>query len=335
MASIYAEFLANIQQVAIYVTLPSLPTWNTVVTLNGDKVTVTTKHYGSNTTALLPAKVQGPSELVLHDDQSLEHSWRLPVIPDGTRPSTAFPLDAVNDAPWSAFDMTSKASILCLVCLRQKKFQPLVERGKVKVWKDLPSQNWAELMEFWHCHKPSDVSSGKELRTSSKGYSAESSLLAEQGTGLINTTSFLLAEGDCTGLSVRIIPLLLVLRSLDSFLRYPYLPNFLVPLRQQEGDLSRYFSAHGLITDTIAEEKSLVKLGTLSEIILSLFSKRPRWIAHIWCFSTISHASAFHHERLKAHKIHVILARDRCKSQFFSRSKLPTVLHSSEHEYLP
>src|SRR5690606_5003164 len=46
---------------------------------------------------------------------------------------------------------SKQVSIYCANCNAT-----LVENGKVSAWKDLPSKNWAEMMDFWHCHKPDD-----------------------------------------------------------------------------------------------------------------------------------------------------------------------------------
>jgi hypothetical protein len=75
----------------------------------------------------------------------------------------------------------------------------------LKTWKDLPSENWAEMMEFWHCHKPHDHDAKDEDSLGKKGYGASSAIAAQPSVGLVDQTSFLVSEVDCTGLLVSLI----------------------------------------------------------------------------------------------------------------------------------
>lgn len=79
----------------------------------------------------------------------------------------------------------------------------IVEKGQVGEWRDLPSENWAEMMDFWHCHKPDDHDHGnahqhKDTNLASiKGYGANTRFTAQVGVGFVDLASFLLAEDDC------------------------------------------------------------------------------------------------------------------------------------------
>jgi hypothetical protein len=75
--------------------------------------------------------------------------------------------------------------------------------GKIKAWKDLPSENWAEMMEFWHCHKPEDDHGKDHEHLTSKGYGARSMIGAQLGVGFVDLTSFLFSESDTTHVEVR------------------------------------------------------------------------------------------------------------------------------------
>ncbi|KAI9824283.1 MAG: hypothetical protein M1832_002091 [Thelocarpon impressellum] len=59
-------------------------------------------------------------------------------------------------------------------------------------------------MDFWHCHKPAVPNDSENCHTAgaSKGYAAANKLSAEPGVGFINLSYFLLAEKDCSGLTV-------------------------------------------------------------------------------------------------------------------------------------
>lgn len=54
----------------------------------------------------------------------------------------------INTAPWSATELSKQP-----VCIYSKKTGAKLT-DTIKVWKQLPSEHWAELMDFWHCHKP-------------------------------------------------------------------------------------------------------------------------------------------------------------------------------------
>ncbi|OCL11743.1 hypothetical protein AOQ84DRAFT_286583, partial [Glonium stellatum] len=87
----------------------------------------------------------------------------------------------------------------------------LLGLGRVKGWRDLPSENWAEMMDFWHCHKPSEhhdhghghggLGHGEEAGKS-KGYAASNRLRAIKGTGFVDLGAFLVREEDCEGVKV-------------------------------------------------------------------------------------------------------------------------------------
>jgi ubiquitin-protein ligase E3 D len=76
----------------------------------------------------------------------------------------------------------------------------LLAPGRVREWRDLPSENWAEMMEFWHCHKPHEP--GRETAGAERAYAAGRKLVALEGVGFVDLVSFLLAERDCTNLKV-------------------------------------------------------------------------------------------------------------------------------------
>lgn len=105
-----------------------------------------------------------------------------------------------TSVPWTSTSLGDAVELRCLACKGI-----LVHGGCVKVWKDLPSEGWAEMMDLWHCHKPNEPEDGDlgHLKGSSKGYAAGSKLLARPGIGLVDTLTFLLDRGDCTGVKVR------------------------------------------------------------------------------------------------------------------------------------
>ena len=105
-----------------------------------------------------------------------------------------------NLMPWSAAELDQDVAMVCRQC-----HASLLPPRRPFVWKDLPSEHWAEMMEFWHCHKPHDHSSGAtNPELAKKGYSASNRIAARTGCGLIDLSSFLLATADCENIKVRV-----------------------------------------------------------------------------------------------------------------------------------
>ncbi|KAH6717926.1 ubiquitin-conjugating enzyme E2-binding protein [Leptodontidium sp. MPI-SDFR-AT-0119] len=202
---IYAELLSNIRQISVIVALdaPCGPGTNAELSTDGQQFIL--QHDGEKTALNLPGQAATNFQLQKPILGNKELSWRIPVAGQATRASIE---DAQsNEAPWSAKEFPEDAEFACRDC-----GAVIVKRGTIKVWKDLPSENWAEMMEFWHCHKP-DVpaeeanGSSEQARhvhpaqtAASKGYGATSKFTARAGTGFIDLTTFLLARSDCTNL---------------------------------------------------------------------------------------------------------------------------------------
>jgi len=87
-------------------------------------------------------------------------------------------------------------------------------------WKDLPSADWAEMMDLWHCHKPDKHENGHEDENGKgnddhqkrwvekvphsndengvvKGCGEVNQVTALPGTVLVDVSSFVVADGDC------------------------------------------------------------------------------------------------------------------------------------------
>lgn len=116
--------------------------------------------------------------------------------------------DTVDDSvPWTAGDLSSLTSVRCKDCGNMFLATPAPEDhpGSGWTWKDLPSGNWAEMMDFWHCHKP-DPPEGHHPggQEEVKGYGAANRVVATRGTVLVDVPSFLVSGADCVGLKVRI-----------------------------------------------------------------------------------------------------------------------------------
>jgi len=196
--SIYAELLSNIRQVSVVATLPSPHDQSTTATVFDEGNRVGVRHGCYSAELTLPGTV-APLHLlqIREDEQSRTLSWRLPLAPTHLT-SSAVGQDQYAMA-WSAADLKPGASVSCRKC-----GSTTVSKGRIKAWKDLPSENWAEMMEFWHCHKP-DAEHGKDHdHLTTKGYGARSMIGAQPGVGFIDLTSFQFSEGDTTNTEVRL-----------------------------------------------------------------------------------------------------------------------------------
>ncbi|KAI1752536.1 ubiquitin-conjugating enzyme E2-binding protein [Xylaria castorea] len=195
---IYAELLSNIRQVSVGCTLPTPVSAVTRATVAADGRALTVIHDGSNETIQLPESVASFPQLPIRaSGGGTSLSWRLPLA---ATPATGRVLSTATEesVPWSATDLEPGSTVVCRTCR-----STIVDAGTLKVWKDLPSENWAEMMEFWHCHKPDSHDHGNdEEHLTSRGYGASSRITAQPGIGFVDLTSFLLADSDLAKCSI-------------------------------------------------------------------------------------------------------------------------------------
>ncbi|CRG88284.1 hypothetical protein PISL3812_05313 [Talaromyces islandicus] len=227
---LHAELLPNIRQLTVHVSLPipssSIDLRASTITLSESRraVTVYTVHGTGDEkqdlleTLKLPARVTEASRRNLtfaghqvesggdrESTNSTEYSFRLQVDDYDTSLITVKNNGLHEDdfVPWTAKDMSPHSMLHCRSC-SQEILGRLQRQASSWVWKDLPSGNWAEMMDFWHCHKPDvHVDEKDEQRAtddqnaSVKGYGASNRVVALPGTVLVDVASFLVAESDC------------------------------------------------------------------------------------------------------------------------------------------
>ncbi|KAL2008793.1 hypothetical protein VTN00DRAFT_6987 [Thermoascus crustaceus] len=238
---LHAELLPNIRQLTLYVSLPAYPdsdlngnAFHPQISLSESRRAVTVSLTGPDhemsETIKLPARVSEASRASLKftghrastegrsggdGDVGREYSFRMQVDKDEEQPRVAKE-DFVDDfIPWTATDMTASTGVRCRACghvildpsgpprpssdTTAEGSAPPPSRGWV--WKDLPSGNWAEMMDFWHCHKPHNPEQDHLDKNSEvKGYGAANQVVATPGTVLVDVPSFLVTEVDCKGL---------------------------------------------------------------------------------------------------------------------------------------
>lgn len=196
--SLYAEFLGNIGQVSLHASLQTYKNEETKVFITSDQRTITVHHDGETAHLFLPVKVSGTAEVTIPVQQAKELSVRLRVdeaLPDAPRVT-----ELVDETYWPASTLGKKTQLKCQTCNSE-----ILQPNKEMVWKDLPSENWAELMDYWHCHKPHFEHDSETVTNGAarKGYSASSRILAKEGIGLVDVSSFLLSAVDCINIQVR------------------------------------------------------------------------------------------------------------------------------------
>ncbi|KFA78154.1 hypothetical protein S40288_01384 [Stachybotrys chartarum IBT 40288] len=192
--AIYAELLPHIRQVSVAATLPSAADSSTTVKITENGHFLLLSHQGKTSRLRLPASVNDIVAVPAPKPGSLDLTWRLPLARSQTQgsPSTL----RNRELPWSALDIKNGSSVSCRCC-----GHVLVRKDCIEAWTDLPSEGWAEMMEFWHCHKPHDHEHKiDEEAVAKKGYAAGNRITYSSGTGFVGLSSFNFAETDCRGL---------------------------------------------------------------------------------------------------------------------------------------
>lgn len=192
--NLYAELLLNIRQVTVIAILPSNCNGKTHVWLCHDQRTLRLRHEDEEAIIELPCPVAKDVELKIPPATTRELSFRLVVSNTARLPAQAKEAIECND-PWPASKLKPETQIACGSC---GSF--LV--NNVNVWKHLPSQGWADMMDLWHCHKPSAKNGDNVYAGSDKGYAAANALGPTAGIGLVDASKLHFAAIDCTGLEV-------------------------------------------------------------------------------------------------------------------------------------
>lgn len=232
---LYAELLPNINQVTLYAYSP-IPTpdsadvssssgeRNCSVSLSQCRRTVTVSSERSAEYLDLPTRVAEGSHTLLdtlaqHGKFTLKSKEPLFRFRADTEHNKtvhqSYETDVGISTPWTAKHMCPRTRLRCRKC--HTGFLNFPDRNDVHVqWKDLPSADWAEMMDLWHCHKPDDHehahkhskgSSGSQINSENdvvKGYGAANKLVCSRGVVLVDAPSFLVTEGDVTGLEIKV-----------------------------------------------------------------------------------------------------------------------------------
>ena len=205
MIYLYVEHLLNIRALSIQASLSTVSNQETKASLSADGNILTLTHEGETASVQLPVNIspnqQSLVSLTIPAVPSKDLSFRIQVeekpdsnlLGDGNRENG-------NIVPWTADSLTNETEVCCRHCS-----SVLVRRGTIQTWKDLPSEGWAEMMEFWHCHKPHESHSYGNGEVN-RGFGADSKLAVNTGVGLVDVVDFLFVPEDCQNVVVGFQP---------------------------------------------------------------------------------------------------------------------------------
>lgn len=232
--TLYAELLLHVRTVTLFASLRTNHSRETKATLSADGSRITVAHEGHAAMIHLPFNVKAGGDAALSlpsQPPSKELTLRLQLEEreDSNLLGTLRSENRQeNVSPWNGASLNGmhNPEVICRSC-----GEIVVPQGRVSQWRDLPNENWAEMMDFWHCHKPDEHSLYDQTHKDAldqKGYAAGNQLRAVEGIGFVDLTSFLLDTKDCEGAQVSFFPLLHV----SSQICYG------MPYGCQEGDLA-------------------------------------------------------------------------------------------------
>lgn len=189
---IYAELLLNIRQITVMISLPSDRNDTTAVTMSLDGKALSVVHNGQVADLRLPASIRDGLSPTFDPRSIRDLSLRLPIAQEAAEGMRSSGLNLTPRPIWSASSFTGDRIITCRSCQA-----PLV-KDSVQTWKDLPSENWADMMDFWHCHKPdTDGAQDHEHNNVHKGYESANSIEPSAGAALVDVMHIHLLQKDC------------------------------------------------------------------------------------------------------------------------------------------
>lgn len=183
------EYLARIKSVAVSIELPKHKVANELGFESVSKAVVKSSdgsNYRINLSEDVSAEVAAKSHPIAEDSNTV--SFRLPGRPDLAREESSSVLSGqlLSGIPWPASMLTGvEGQFVCSNC-RTK----VIECKGISKWRQLPSETWAEMMDFWHCHKPADGST--EFNPSY----AVSRFIPSQGMPFVGATYFTFDNSD-------------------------------------------------------------------------------------------------------------------------------------------
>lgn len=178
----YCEHHENIRIVHVSVTLPSPADALTALDIY-DRKTLRLRHAFQSYTIALPASLtvtQLPRPIIVGN------TWTYRIAADVIKKSGS------NEVPLSSPD--SLQSLQCIKCNTR------ILSSKALDWRLLPSENWMELMDSWHCHRGVSDEHHHEIHDQyalpDHIVSAAERIHARPGMGLLGPSHMLIHQSD-------------------------------------------------------------------------------------------------------------------------------------------
>ena len=163
----------------------------TTATLSLDRKYFHISYYGQRFSIELPCEVSGDRGLDIPARKDNEVTFRLQVS-DSVELASRF---ADVESPFPIDSLSLKSEIACNSC------KSVITKGSIGIWRDLPRENWADMMDFWHCHRP-DESQIRAVSVASKEYEVSDRSFVRKGLGLADRCHLIVSEDDCSNIKV-------------------------------------------------------------------------------------------------------------------------------------
>lgn len=192
---LYAEILTHIRQLTLHASLQTEKEEGTKLDVSTDKKVISVTHDGETQKLYLPTQISGDAQITFPLQKKTEIAARVQIEDEHDWKCM---INNEIEAPWMAAGMTTNTAIQCRYCEAG-----IVTAGAIKLWKDLPSENWADLMDFWFCHKPHEEGQDHaQDAATAKGFSSKSRLAVTAGIGMADLISLVLHADDCSNVKV-------------------------------------------------------------------------------------------------------------------------------------
>ncbi|KAK1079616.1 hypothetical protein LTR33_006241 [Friedmanniomyces endolithicus] len=341
MIHLYAEYLQNIRTLSIQASLATPSNQATKAILTADRHYLTLEHEGEKATIPLPVSLgsHGDRTLAVPAAPTKDLTFRLNVGP------RLEPHDALSNSvhnpeniiPWMAGDLTPETAVSCATCHAE-----IIGPGQIRQWKDLPSEGWAEMMDFWHCHKPDEPHGhAQEAENVSRGFAANSKLTTRPGLGLVGPMGFLLSTGDCIMLEIQSASILCMKchtaigvldPSTEGFkLRKPCLSVAVSQKSSSQGYSHEKWLSSALLTAAESQGVMRLALHTSDEC-----SDHPISMMHTWLFAPDLMISSSAADTTDAIKVVKVLYREGVPADLETLGKMGSAegeLEVSEEEW--
>lgn len=196
--NLYAEFLLNISQVTIHASLNIQGRPDELAYLHSDRQRIRVQYAGEEAVITYPTGIVGKATAHIPLEVASSLSLRLEISEKGDPAWRA--LEVTNDSSWTASRFTRETCIACRSC----QTLLLREHDDALQWKDLPRDGWAEMMDFWHCHKPPQ-GTNDDLSVKREIFHTASQPSVRRGIAFIDICDIIVDLDNCKNISVSLL----------------------------------------------------------------------------------------------------------------------------------